>query len=228
MTHATNDTTNPTTSHAVPSAHGSLRLAGAGLLVFGVGTLLTFMTAAIPGGDYEPAKVTAYLAQGHALRTFVLAYVGIATMLGLLAFGHGIRSELGALGDTAWALSVAALSTGVVGWFIGAGVVVATAEGGPAITAGIPLPVAHTIGEIAGLLGACAPALFLGVVAILLWRTGLPLWLRAFSVIAGICGILAPLFFTLFVFVLWTLVCGVTLMTTRSAQPTPARPVVAS
>ena len=203
------------------------RTAGIGLSVFGIGTLITFMTANIPGGDYEPAKVTAYLAQGHALRTFVLAYLGVACLLGLLAFGRGIAAELGRLGDYAWGLSIAAVATGVVGWFVGAGVVVATAEGGPDITAGIPLPVAHTIGEIAGLLGGCAPALFIGVVAILLWRTDLPVWLRSFSVVSGVCGILAPLFFTLFVFVLWTLVCGVAL-TRLQPSPAPIEPVLQS
>ena len=126
-----------------------------------------------------------------------------------------------------WGLSIPAVATGVVGWFIGAGVVVATAEGGPDITAGIPLPVAHTIGEIAGLLGGCAPALFIGVVAIMLWRTDLPLWLRGFSVVAGVCGILAPLFFTLFVFVLWTLVCGVSLMRLQSS-PATIEPILQS
>ncbi len=202
------------------------RIAGLGLLAFGIGTLATMMTTGIPGGDYEPAKVTAYLAQGHALGSFVGAYVGIASVLALLAFGHGMRIELGRLGDTAWALSIAALATGAAGWFIGAGVVVATAEGGPAITAGIPLPVAHTIGEIAGLLGGCAPALFIGVVALLLTRSTLPGWLRVFSGIAGVCGILAPLFFTFFVFILWTIVAGVALAARSGAGVATRVPVV--
>lgn len=207
------------------------RIAGLGLVTFGIGTLVSLMAANIPGGDYEPAKVVAYLAPGHAVRTFAIAYLGIASLIGLLAFGQGMRAELGRLGDTAWALSIAALATGVVGWFIGAGVVVATAEGGSAITAGIPLPVAHTIGEIAGLLGGCAPALFIGVVALLMTRVAtLPMWLRVFSGVAGLCGILAPLFFTMFVFVLWTLVTGVVLLARsrqRAAATTPVMQVPA-
>jgi hypothetical protein len=206
------------------------RIAGLGLLTFGIGTLVTLVTANIPGGDYEPTKVAAYLAQGHAVRTFVLAYVGVAALLGLLAFGHGMRAELGRLGDTAWALSIAAVAAGVVGWFVGAGVVVATAEGGPDITAGVTLPVAHTIGEIAGLLGGCAPALFIGVVALIMARaTTLPMWLRVFSAVAGLSGILAPLFFTLFVFVLWTVVTGAVLTSARSGSRVAARvPIVQS
>ncbi|WP_256792825.1 hypothetical protein [Terrabacter sp. Ter38] len=200
------------------------RTAGLGLLVYGLGTAVPFATIGVPGGAYEPAKVTAYLAQGHALSTFAIAYLGLFATLGLLAFGQGIRAELGRRGDTAWALSVAALALGVVGWFVGAGVVVATAEGGPAISAGVPLPVAHTIGEIAGLLTGCAPAFCIGVVALLMTRAPLPGWLRAFTAVAGVCGILAPLYFTFFVYLLWTLVCGAALARTRTpvATSTPA------
>jgi hypothetical protein len=200
------------------------RTAGLGLLVYGIGTVVSFATIGVPGGAYEPVKVAAYLAQGHALSTFIIAYLGLFAALGLLAFGQGIRAELGTWGDTAWALSVAALALAVVGWFVGAGVVVATAEGGPAISAGIPLPVAHTIGEIAGLLAGCAPAFCIGVVALLMTRTSLPGWLRAFTAVAGVCGILAPLYFTFFVYLLWTLVCGAALARSRTPaeSSTPA------
>lgn len=195
-------------------------IAGVGLLAFGLGTMVTFPTANVPGGDYEPAKVTAYLEQGHTLQSFATGYVGVAAAVALLVFGRGIRHELGDLGDTAWALMIVAAATSVVGWFIGEGVVVATAEGGQQITAGIPLPVAHTIGEIAGLLALCAPALCVGIVGILLWHNMLPTWLRAFSVVAGVCGILAPLFFTLFVFLLWSVVAGAWMVTSaRRAAP---------
>ncbi len=203
------------------------RLAGSGLLVYGVGSIVTMLLASYPGGSYEPDKVTAYLAQGHAVSTFVIAYAGVASLLAVLAFGRGIRAELGALGDTASALTTAALAVGMTGWFLGSGVVVATAEGGPDITAGVPLPVAHTIGEIAGLLGGCGPALLVGVVALMLVRTSLPGWLRGFSLVAGICGILAPLYFTLFVFVLWTVVCGIYLVVSRASSAAP-EPVIAT
>ncbi len=192
------------------------RTAGLGLLVYGIGTAVPFAAIGVPGGTYEPAKVAAYLSQGHALSTFGLAYLGLFAALGLLAFGQGIRPELGRWGDTAWALSVAGLALALVGWFVGAGVVVATAEGGPAITAGIPLPVAHTIGEIAGLLAGCAPAFCIGVVALLMTRAPLPGWLRVFTAVAAVCGILAPLYFTFFVYLLWTLVCGVALAASRT------------
>ena len=55
-------------------------------------------------------------------------------------------------------------------------------------------------------------------------RTALPGWLRAFTAVAGVCGILAPLYFTFFVYLLWTLVCGAALARSRTpvASATPA------
>ena len=75
----------------------------------------------------------------------------------------------------------------------------------------------------------CAPAFFIGVAAIVLARGSvLPRWLRVFSVVAGVCGILAPAFFTLFLFLLWTLVCGVALIRSDAARvPNPASAGVA-
>lgn len=205
----------------------SRRTAGLGLLIFGVGTLTAMITAKVPGGAYEPDKVSAYIAQGHALQSFLIGYVGVAAALALLAFGHGIRHELPRFGETVWALSVIGAATSITGWFLGIGVVVSTTEGGPQITAGIPLPVAHTIGEIAGLLGGCAPALCVGVVAVMLWSSTFPMWLRACSVIAGACGILAPLYLTMFAFVLWTLIAGAWMTATanRTGQTEPELPV---
>jgi len=49
-------------------------------------------------------------------------------------------------------------------------------------------------------------------------------WLRAFSVVAGLCGILAPFFFTYFVFVLWTIATGLTLLARRPSQAAATEP----
>ena len=58
----------------------------------------------------------------------------------------------------------------------------------------------------------------MGLVAILLSRVAtLPRWLRIFTAVAGVCGILAPFFFTFFLYLLWTLVFGVVLLTRRTS-----------
>ena len=96
-------------------------------------------------------------------RSFAFWYLGALAALGLLAFGHGLRRLGGAVGDAAWALSIAAVAISVVGAFVGGGLTVALAEGGAAVQQARPPPVVYTISEIGNLLSLCGPALFIGV-----------------------------------------------------------------
>lgn len=195
------------------------RTAGAALLLYGVATFVANALIDAPGGQYEPGGVVNYVDSGHFPVAFAAAYLGCLGALAVLPFVLGIRDELGPFSDLACGLGVAAATTGVIGWFVSAGVDVAMAEGGSTVPAGVPHPVVYTITEIGNLLSWCAPALFLGVVAILLSRAPtLPRWLRIFSAVAGVCGILAPFFFTFFLYLLWTLVFGTTLVTRRTSS----------
>ena len=199
------------------------RTAGVALLVYGVATFLANALIQAPGGQYEPRVVTSYVDSGHYAVAFVAAYLGCLGALAVLPFVLGMRDELGPYGDLAWGLGVAAATTGVIGWFVSGGVDVAMAEGGTAVHTGVSHPVVYTMTEIGNLLSWCAPALFVGVVAILLSRVpAFPRWLRIFSAVAGVCGILAPFFFTFFLYLLWALVCGVALVARRT--PTARQP----
>jgi hypothetical protein len=183
------------------------RTAGAGLLVYGVGTAAAFTGAAGPGGDYQPDQVTAYIASGHWVAAFGFWYLGALASLGLLVFGHALRRLGGATGELVWGLAIAGTASSVVGAFVGGGLEVAIAEGGKAIQTGVPHPVIYLVSEIANLLEVCAPAFFAGIIAVILAvKAGLPGWLRGFSVVAGVCGVLAPGFFTLGLFLVWVLV----------------------
>jgi hypothetical protein len=185
------------------------RSAGIGLLVYAVGTTAAFVGAGGPGGDYEPDIVAGYVDPSHYAGSFAFWYLGALAALGLLAFGHGLRRLGGAVGEAAWGMSVAGTAISVVGAFVGGGLVVALAEGGADVQQGVPHPVVYTISEIANLLALCGPAFFTGALAILLAaRAGLPRWLGVFSVIAGICGILLPVYFTIPVYLAWALVFG--------------------
>ena len=189
------------------------RMTGAGLLVYGIGTTIGFAGAGGPGGDYEPDIVAAYFDPRHYPTAMAFWYVGALSALGLVLFGLGLRHLGGQVGEALWALAIAGTAVSVTGAFVGGGLVVAAAEGGPAVQGGVPQPVVYTISEIANLLTVCAPALFVGAAAIVLAvRAGLPTWLKVFSIIAGVCGILAPFYFTLGVWVLvfgtWAMVRG--------------------
>jgi hypothetical protein len=201
----------------------SRRTAGLGLLAYGIATPVAFMTIGSPGGDYDDRTVTRYMSSGHWVSAFVLAYVGAFAALGLLAFARRMRSEVGAAGDLLWGLSVAGTAAAVVGWFMVGGVAVAMAEGGSALTT-VPHPVIYLLSQTSNLIAVCASAFLVGVAALILGaRSTLPTPLRVFSSVAGVCGILAPVFFPMFVFWLWAIVAGAWLAATasRSAAPAP-------
>lgn len=203
------------------------RAAGAGLLVYGLGRAVSFAVSDAPGGDYEPQQIAAYVSPGHWPIAFAAAYLAAFTGMGLLIVGHTLRGLGGTVGEMLWGLGVAGTATGVVGSFVVGGVDVAMVEGGHHVQTGVSLPLVYTLSEIGGLLEMCAPALFGGVMALILAvRTGMPMWMRVFSVLAGVCGILAPLYFTYFVFLLWTIVLGARLLARREVAPAPAEPMV--
>ncbi|KRE41083.1 hypothetical protein [Knoellia sp. Soil729] len=199
------------------------RSAGIGLLVYVIGTTVGFVGAGGPGGDYAAANVPGYVDPGHYAQSLAFWYLGGVAALGLLAFGHGLRRLGGALGETAWALSVAGTATSVVGAFVGGGLVTALVEGGPAVQQGVPYPVVYMVSEIGNLLSLCGPAFFVGVLAIVLAaKAKLPRWLAVFTVVAGLAGILLPFYFTIPVYLVWALVFGVRLVV-RGARATEAR-----
>jgi hypothetical protein len=197
------------------------RRAGGALIVYGLGVTVAFLTIGAPGGDYDDASIRSYLTSGHWPAAFTLAYVAAGCALALAVFGHGLRTALGgALGDFVWGLSIAGTATAVVGGFVTAGLDVSMAEGGHAVQTGVPHPVVYTISEIGNLIAVCGPAFFAGVIALVWAAKGpMPTWLRVLSVVAGICGILAPFFFTYFLFVLWTIAAGTTVATARQLHP---------
>ena len=197
------------------------RRAGIALIVYALGVTACFLSIGSPGGDYEPATIASYVSQGHWPAAFVLAYVSALSSLGLMVFGQAWRSSLGrTIGDLVWGLSVAGTATSVVGAFLVGGIDVAMAEGGTQVQTGVSQPIVYTLSEVGNLVAVCGPAFFAGLVALVLVVVGrLPMWLRAFSVLGGVCGILAPFFFTYFVFVIWALVSGVVLVATRSSRP---------
>jgi hypothetical protein len=183
----------------------------AGILMAGYGLLTTvaFAASGAPGGDYTDTLVTHYLASSHRVAGFSLCYLGAAGALCLLWFGLRAGHLWEGTRESVRALALAGAAVSVVGWFIDGGVLVSMAEGGRSVQTGITHPTVYVLTETGNLLAVCAPALFVGVAALVLARRApLPGWLRVASVVAGVCGILAPLFFTFFVFVLWTLVFG--------------------
>ncbi|GAA1924167.1 hypothetical protein [Nocardioides marmoribigeumensis] len=189
----------------------------AGLALIGYG-LLTFVAFGwnAPGGEYDEQTVTRFISSGHMWAAFGWAYLGILGTLCLLVFGLRIRDEVGASRDLVTGLTTIGTATSLVGWFVTGGLAVSAAEGGGPVRDDLAHSVVYTLSEIGNLLAVCSPALCAGIVAIVLARTGrMPRGLGLVSVVAGVCGILAPFYFTYFVFLLWTLVAGTSLAVSR-------------
>jgi hypothetical protein len=204
------------------------RSVGVGLTVYGAGTAIAFTQVGAPGGSYSDHDVRRYIAWGHFGVAAGLWYVAALSAVGLVVAAAALRSLPGPGGLLA-GLAQAGATASIVGAFVCGGVAVAAAEGGDAVRSGVPHPVLYTITEIGNLIAVCAPALCVGVGALVAMRgVAMATWLRAFTLVAGVCGILAPLFFTYFVYVLWTVVAGLAVATRRepSVLPEPAPSVV--
>lgn len=204
------------------------RFAGIGLLVYAVGAAAGFIFTGSPGGDYSRADVTSYIAPGHATTALIAWYVAALGTLALVVFGAALR-QLPRLGNPLSALAAIGAALGVAGVWLAGGVEVAMVEGGDAVRSGVAAPVVYVLTEIGHALAICGPAMCVGTIGLVLAVGRLvPVWLGVLSLIGGICGILAPFYFTLVLYVLWVLVLGVALLIGRSgrraadAVPAPA------
>ncbi|WP_426516127.1 hypothetical protein ACPPVQ_16000 [Diaminobutyricibacter sp. McL0618] len=197
------------------------RWAGIGLLVYAVGTLAAAMFTGSPGGEYSAADVAAYTAPGHAPTALVLWYIAALSALALVVFGAGIR-RLPAMGRPLSALASIGAAVSITGTWLAGGIAVGMLEGGSAVRSGVAAPVVYLFTEIGHAMSMCGPAMCVGVIGIVLAvRGALPVWLRVVSVIGGVCGILAPFFFTFFLYVLWVVVLGVVILATRRVPAVP-------
>jgi hypothetical protein len=106
------------------------RAAGLGLLGYGMGTPIAFLTIGSPGGNYDDRTVASYMDTGHLATAIALAYLGSFAALGLLPCPNHIRHQMSTGGDALWGLAVAGTAAGVIGWFLVGGLAVAFAEGG--------------------------------------------------------------------------------------------------
>ena len=201
----------------------SRRTAGLGLLAYAIGTPVAFMGIGAPGGDYSDSTVTNFIASGHRVTAIALAYLGAFAALGLLPFAARMRSELRSGGDLFWGLSVAGVAASVVGWFMIGGLPVVFAEGGTAL-AGLPHDVVYAMSEISILVAVGASSFLVGSAALVLaTRAPLPGALRVFTVVGGVCGLLASFFFPIFLFWLSAIVLGGWMLASRARASAPVQ-----
>jgi hypothetical protein len=201
----------------------SRRAAGAGILVFSAATLAAMIVGNAPGGDFRAAQVTAFVARSHAGAAWTAGYLGIVGALGLLLFIDRMRERIASPSAASMfaGLGIAATGAAAVGWTMIAGISVAHVEGGSWIR--IAAPIVNLVSEMSVLVALCAPACLAGTaLLILVARAELPGWLRAFTAVAAVCAIVAPLFFPLFLYLLWGLIFGLWSLVTSRREVAPA------
>ena len=192
------------------------RAAGIALICYALGTLFAFAPYS-PGGDYSDTAVATFVSSGHMWGAFASAYLGVFSALLLLVVGLALRDEVGSLRDAFFALTAVGATTSMVGFFLSGGVAVSMAEGGSVVRTGVPHPVVYTLTETGNLLSVCAPALCVGLASLMfVRRVALPTWLTVFTVVAAVCGVLAPFYFTYLLYLLWALVAGALLALRRT------------
>ena len=209
---------------------GSGAVAGIGALAFGILTFVAFFLANPPGSTYKLSDVAAYLAKGHRVVAIVAMYLGWLAVLGLICLLAHLRGYIGDLAGAGmaasvfWGAGVAAAASIALGWCVEGGQIIAHLEGGKGLT--VTPQVTHLISEVGSVLfifGAGSALLGFALITLMLAsRTTLPGWLRWLTLVAGVCGIAGPAFFTFFLLLLWTIVVGVWLL--LAARKATARP----
>ncbi|MGN6574904.1 MAG: hypothetical protein ACTHKG_04395 [Nocardioides sp.] len=201
-----------------PSTRLGPRAAGIALLAYVVATVAAMANTG-PGGDFEPASVTAWTSEAHRWGAFGVGYLGCFAALGLLVFTLGSHHRVhGPTAEVYRSLGVIGAGIAMVGWWLSAGIAVALTEGGPDVRAGMSQPVVDSLSEMANLLAVCAPALCLGVMGwILADRGQQPRWLRILGAVGGTGGVLAAFYFVIPLYLVWLVVLG--LWTVRSSRP---------
>lgn len=201
--------------------HPGPRAAGIGLLVYTVGTF-TAMANSGPGGDFEPAAITAWTAHEHRWAAFGNGYLGCFVALGLLVFTLGSTARVrGSAAEIYRSLGLVGTGLAMAGWWLSSGIIVALAEGGTAVQSGMSQPVLYSLSEVANLVAVCAPALCLGLMGwILAARGALPGWLRVLGVVGGAGGVLAAFYLPIPLYLVWLVSLGIwTLRSPRTAAP---------
>jgi hypothetical protein len=202
-------------------------LAGVGGIAFGVLTFAAVVLANPPGGGYSASQVADYLAKGHRVGAIVAMYLGWFAVFGLICLLAHLRAAANLAPGHEWATSIfwgtglAAAASFAVGWGVVGGQVIAHLEGGSGVT--IPPPTTYLVSEVGVIFIFGAGAALLGIALVVLMlavrTTLLPGWLRWLTVIAGLCGIAGPAFFTFFLLLAWGVLIGIWLIASRE----PAR-----
>lgn len=205
-------------------------LAGIGAVAFGILTFVAFALSDSPASTYRASDVANYLASGHRVTGIAAMYLGWLGVLGLICMLAHLRGYVGDVpgegmaASVFWGAGIAAVTSFALGWSVDGGQIIAHLEGGKDLTVAPQVTaLISEVGSVLFIFGSGSALLGFGLIALMLGsRQTLPGWLRWLTLVAGLCGMAGPAFFTLFLVLVWSIIVGCWLLVTvRSSVAAP-------
>jgi hypothetical protein len=165
------------------------RLAGVGGIAFAVALVVGFTLFGPKGGHYSGAEVARFLAQASggfiaSICLFAISMIGLIMLMAYLSekcFGAGRR------GRVTWAASLLAAASFLVGWGLYLAPYSSISSGGPTLDPGISY--AFMTAGMGVLFGAGGIMLGLALVTFAVAGHAMPIWIRAFTGLAGLAAL---------------------------------------
>lgn len=202
------------------------RVAGIGGIAFAVFLTVTLAYAATKGGEYTAANVAAFVDQSLTtiLISFFLIAISIIGLVVLMAYLSETGFGADRLGRLAWGTGLLGAASLLIGWVLQFAPSVSLQGGVPALDPAISMTFIYA--GYAVFYAAGGMLLGIAILTLAIGGHAMPMWVRAFSALAGLIGIFSVANIPFYVVLLWGLVVGIWLLVSppRPDAPTTATP----
>ncbi len=199
----------------------SSAVAGVGAIGFAVLTFAAIFFVNWPGGGYSESIAKSYVAPGNlpvALIGTLIGLIGVVGLIGLLAYLRQAAEEsspaISLVPQIVWGVGLVGAASFAVGWGLVSAQPLAHVESG--VDLGVAPTLTYMISEATSAI-IFGPAPMLVGLALIVLTVGsgkaLPPWLRWLTLVAGVVALTSLAFFTFFLFLVWSIVIGVWLLT---------------
>ncbi len=199
----------------------SSAVAGVGAIGFAVLTFAAIFFVNWPGGGYSESIAKSYVAPGNlpvALIGTLIGLIGVVGLIGLLAYLRQAAEEsspaISLVPQIVWGVGLVGAASFAVGWGLVSAQPLAHVESG--VDLGVAPTLTYMISEATSAI-IFGPAPMLVGLALIVLTVGsgkaLPPWLRWSTLVAGVVALTSLAFFTFFLFLVWSIVIGVWLLT---------------
>ncbi len=196
-------------------------VAGVGAIGFAVLTFAAIFFVNWPGGGYSESIAKSYVAPGNlpvALIGTLIGLIGVVGLIGLLAYLRQAAEEsspaISLVPQIVWGVGLVGAASFAVGWGLVSAQPLAHVESG--VDLGVAPTLTYMISEATSAI-IFGPAPMLVGLALIVLTVGsgkaLPPWLRWSTLVAGVVALTSLAFFTFFLFLVWSIVIGVWLLT---------------